>query len=108
MTNPINPINRGATNSVNNNSTAGSQSNGNGTGVDTVAKGGNNAGSEDTVSLSSRSQQVIELQQHLDSTSGIDRARVDTIKQQIAEGNYPLDAEKIAENMLKIEQSLIE
>jgi negative regulator of flagellin synthesis FlgM len=106
MNNPINPINRAATNSVNNNSTTGSQAGA--ANVDTTAKGGNNVKSEDTVSLSSRSQQVIELQQHLDSSTGIDRARVDAIKQQIAEGNYPLDAEKIAENMLKIEQSLIE
>lgn len=106
MTNPINPINRAATNSVNNNSNTGSQAAG--AHADTAAKSGNNASSEDTVSLSSRSQQVIELQQHLDSSTGIDRARVDAIKQQIAEGNYPLDAEKIAENMLKIEQSLIE
>ena len=106
MTNPINPINRAATNSVNNNSTAGSQAGA--ANADAIAKSDNNAKSEDTVSLSSRSQQVIELQQHLNSSTGIDRARVDAIKQQIAEGNYPLDAEKIAENMLKIEQSLIE
>lgn len=110
MTNPINPMNRAAANSVNNNTPAGSQANN--TGADVTAKGGHSpehsSGSEDTVSLSTRSQQVIELQQHLDSSTGIDRARVDAIRQQIAEGNYPLDAEKIAENMLKIEQSLIE
>lgn len=106
MTNPINPMNRAAANSVNNNTPAGSQASDAST--DALAKNTNSSGSEDTVSLSSRSQQVIELQQHLDSSTGIDRARVDAIKQQIAEGNYPLDAEKIAENMLKIEQSLIE
>ncbi len=106
MTNPINPMNRTAANSVNNNTPAGSQAND--TSADVTAKGGHSPGSEDTVSLSTRSQQVIELQQHLESSSGIDRARVDVIRQQIAEGNYPLDAEKIAENMLKIEQSLIE
>ncbi len=106
MTNPINPMNRTAANSVNNNTPAGSQTND--TSADVTAKGGHSSGSEDTVSLSTRSQQVIELQQHLDSSTGIDRARVDAIRQQIAEGNYPLDAEKIAENMLKIEQSLIE
>ena len=106
MTNPINPVNRAATSSVNNNTPAGSQA-GNAS-ADATAKGSSKPASEDTVSLSTRSQQVIELQQHLDSSTGIDRARVDAIKQQIAEGNYPLDAEKIAENMLKIEQSLIE
>ncbi len=106
MTNPINPINRAATNSVNNHSSTGPQASD--AAADVTAKSGNGSGSEDTVSLSSRSQQVIELQQHLDSSTGIDQARVDAIKQQIAEGNYPLDAEKIAENMLKLEQSLIE
>lgn len=105
MTNPINPINRAATNSVNNHSSTGPQASDT---ADVTAKSGNGSGSEDTVSLSSRSQQVIELQQHLNSSTGIDQARVDAIKQQIAEGNYPLDAEKIAENMLKLEQSLIE
>lgn len=107
MTNPINPLNRAASNSVNNNSAAGG-SQANGAGAATTAKNGDSPRSEDTVSLSIRSQQAIELQQHLDSSTGIDQARVDTIKQQIAEGKYPLDAEKIAENMLKIEQSLIE
>lgn len=107
MTNPINPMNRAAANALNNNTAAGSKTS------EATADAGaearsNNPGSNDTVSLSTRSQQVIELQQHLDSSTGIDRARVDAIKQQIAGGNYPLDAEKIAENMLKIEQSLIE
>lgn len=106
MTNPINPINRAATHSVNNHSSTGSQASD--AGADVTAKSGSDSGSGDTVSLSSRSQQVIELQQHLDSSTGIDQARVDAIKQQIAEGNYPLDAEKIAENMLKLEQSLID
>ncbi|HEY9202233.1 MAG TPA: flagellar biosynthesis anti-sigma factor FlgM [Gammaproteobacteria bacterium] len=104
MTNPINPMNRASANALNNNTAAGSKAND----ADALAKSGSKPASEDTVSLSTRSQQVIELQQHLDSSTGIDRARVDAIKQQIADGNYPLDAEKIAENMLKIEQSLIE
>lgn len=106
MTNPINPLNRATTGSVNNNSNTGSAASDANTAA--PAKSGSSPRSEDTVSLSSRSQQVIELQQHLDGSTGIDRGRVDAIKQQIAEGNYPLDAEKIAENMLKLEQSLIE
>lgn len=103
MTNPINPANRTATNSVNSN-TAKAQN------KEPVASNpaASSPASKDTVSLSSQSQQVIELQQHLKNTSGIDSARVDAIKQEIALGNYPLDPEKIAENLINLEQSLIE
>lgn len=60
MTNPINPANRTATNSVNSN-TAKAQN------KEPVASSpaASSPASKDTVSLSSQSQQVIELQQHL-------------------------------------------
>jgi negative regulator of flagellin synthesis FlgM len=35
-----------------------------------------------------------------------DRAKVDSIKQAISEGNYPLNARRIAENFLAIEQMI--
>ena len=66
------------------------------------------AGTEDTVSLSKESQQVSGLQQQLKNIPVIDQAKVDSIKQEIANGNYPLDAEKIAENLINLEQSLVE
>jgi len=102
MTNPINPFNRPAANPVNN-STGKSQSK-----DSAESPTSNSASVEDTVSLSAGSQQVIELQQRLKNTPEIDSVKVEAIKQEIAKGNYPLDPEKIAENLINLEQSLIE
>lgn len=104
MTNPINPANRGASNPVNNGAGKASQNN-----VDNAkADAKPNTTSTDTVSLSAGSQQVIELQTQLKNTSEVDSAKVEAIKQEIAKGNYPLDPEKIAENMINLEKSLLE
>lgn len=105
MTNPINPLNnRPATSPVNNNSGKAQAKDS----VDNSSSASGSASVEDTVSLSTGSQQVIELQQRLKSTPEIDSAKVEAIKQEIANGNYPLDPEKIAENLISLEQSLIE
>lgn len=103
MTNPINPLNRPSASPVNNNS--GKAQSGDDA-VNSSASG--NTAVEDTVSLSQGSQQVIELQQRLKNTPEIDSVKVEAIKQEIAKGNYPLDPEKIAENLISLEQSLIE
>jgi len=103
MTNPINPFNRPATSPVNNNSSKAPSKDS----ADVGNSGASNA-AQDTVSLSRGSQQVIELQQRLNNTPEIDSVKVEAIKQEIAKGNYPLDPEKIAENMISLEQSLIE
>ena len=103
MTNPINPFNRPAASPVNNDASKApskSSTSTDNTGTANIA--------QDTVSLSKGSQQVIELQQRLNNTAEIDSAKVEAIKQEIAKGNYPLDPEKIAENMISLEQSLIE
>lgn len=102
MTNPINPVSRASTASISNNTEkAQARSSTENTSSSSVS-------SEDTVSLSKKSQQVLELQQQLKNTSEIDSAKVEAIKQEIANGNYPLDAEKIAQNLINLEQSLIE
>jgi len=101
MTNPINPLNRPGGSPVNN-STGKPQS------KDSTGSAPTTAPAEDTVSLSKGSQQVIELQQRIKNTPEIDSVKVEAIKQEIAKGNYPLDPEKIAENLINLEQSLIE
>ncbi|VAW63652.1 hypothetical protein MNBD_GAMMA08-734 [hydrothermal vent metagenome] len=105
MSNPINPLSRSSAGSVNSNAEK-PQNN-------VSAKGAPDSGtssisSQDTVSLSQKSQQVSGLQQQLNSSPAIDQAKVDSIKQEIANGNYPLDAEKIAENLINLERSLLE
>lgn len=105
MTNPINPLGRSVAGSVNNNAEkAQTSKTSNGAENNTA----NRTATEDTVSLSQESQQVSGLQQQLKDSPAIDQAKVDSIKQEIANGNYPLDAEKIAVNLINLEQTLLE
>jgi len=113
MSDPINPSARSLTGSINNGTsrtssrvnTGGDAAN---SSADTPANTVAGSNSVDTVSLSTGSQQVIELQQQLKTAPEIDNGKIEAIKQEIANGNYPLDAEKIAENFISLEQSLIE
>ncbi len=63
---------------------------------------------EDTVSLSEESVQVRELQKQLNDIPEVDAEKVEAIKQEIAKGNYPLDPERIAQNLLNLEKALSE
>jgi len=105
MTNPINPLGRSVAGSVNSN-TERTQSNN--ASNSTESGSTSRTSNEDTVSLSQESQQVSGLQQQLKDSPAIDQSKVDSIKQEIANGNYPLDAEKIAVNLINLEQSLLE
>ena len=104
MTSTINNINRSATDALTNNASK--------TGSKTSAE--NATGSEskpaagDTVSISKESVHIQELQQKLDSISEIDSEKVDAIKQEIAKGNYPIDSNRIAENLIDLEKTLLE
>jgi len=102
MSNPINPLSRSTSGTVNSNTDKAQTKNS----TDNSAPARSTA--SDTVSLSQESQQVAGLQQQLKDSPAIDQAKVDSIKQEIANGNYPLDANKIAENLINLEQSLIE
>jgi len=103
MTNPINPFSRSSASSINDNSSKTQHSE---RSNEQAAPRANNTA--DTVSLSQESQQVTSLQQQLKNSPAVDQAKVDSIKQEISNGNYPLDAEKIAANLIKLEQSLLE
>lgn len=56
---------------------------------------------EDTVSLSNVAQKVM-------AEPDFDRAKVESIKQAIAEGQYPLDPRRIAESFLALERMIRE
>lgn len=62
--------------------------------------------SEDSVALSSRGQSLNRLEENLLNTPDVDSARVDSIKQAIAEGRFEVDAERIAQNILNQEDLL--
>ena len=102
MTSRINHINRSATESLAGNSTKTRAKSGSETQSTTPAR----AEPQDKVSLSEESLQVRELQQQLDSIPEVNAEKVAAIKQEIAKGNYPLDPERIAENLLNLEKAL--
>ena len=59
----------------------------------------------DTVKLSSQAQSLSSLQETLGNLPEVDEARVEQIRQQIADGSYRVDAEKIATAILRDDQS---
>ena len=71
--------------------------------------GGSRAGSADSgdrVTLTSTAQRFLEATSDTGSEPPIDRAKVESIRQAIAEGRYPVDPERIAAKMLAIEADL--
>jgi negative regulator of flagellin synthesis FlgM len=73
------------------------------------AAGGSGAGPEagDKVALSATAQSLKALESAVDASDGIDVAKVDRIRAQIAEGRYHVDAGKLADRMIDLEQSLL-
>jgi len=104
MTSPINPINRSTTEALNNNSSAKARNKDS----SEPSSSNNRAAAEDTVSLSEQSLQVRDLQQQLENLPEVDAEKVEAIKQEIAKGNYPLDPERIAQNLIALEKALSE
>ena len=60
----------------------------------------------DKVSLSDESLHMRELQQQLEQVPEVDAGKVEAIKQAIARGDYPVDAKKIAANLMNFEKIL--
>lgn len=60
----------------------------------------------DTVSITSEANKIRELQSSLANVSDINLEKVESIKKEIANGNYPIDHERIASNLLDLEKIL--
>lgn len=60
----------------------------------------------DSVSLSSEGKAIGEMHDQMMSKASFNRAKVDAIKDAIANGSYRVDAEKLADNMIKFEKEL--
>ena len=99
---PINHINRSTTDAITSNTSKTRSSN------KAEVQQESRPVSDDTVSLSAESLQIGELKQQLDAISDVDAEKVAAIKQEIAKGNYPLDPERIAENLINLEKALLE
>ncbi|NND68023.1 MAG: flagellar biosynthesis anti-sigma factor FlgM [Halioglobus sp.] len=63
-------------------------------------------GSQDTVTLTNTAAEMLKLEERLASIPDIDDARVAAIKEQIENGNYQIDAEKIVDSLFQIEKEL--
>ncbi|MFT4614823.1 MAG: negative regulator of flagellin synthesis FlgM [Bacteroidia bacterium] len=62
--------------------------------------------SGDTVTFTNTVAEMLKLEESLANIPDVDSARVAAIQTSIADGTYEIDAEKIVENLLKIEQDL--
>jgi negative regulator of flagellin synthesis FlgM len=57
----------------------------------------------DSVSLSPKAQSLARLEAKIGQAADVDRQKVESVKQAIAEGRYRVDPQKIAQAMLKDE-----
>lgn len=62
--------------------------------------------SQDTVTLTNTAAEMLKLEERLASIPDIDDARVAAIKEQIENGDYQIDAEKIVDSLFRIEKEL--
>ena len=60
----------------------------------------------DTVSLTNASSQLRSLESTLAELPVVDTQRVESIKQAIADGSYQIDAQRVADKLLNLEQGL--
>ena len=81
---------------------------------DTRVRGGSNdqasapeAKRADSVQLTDTAARLAELQAEVSSAEGVDLARVDAIRQQIADGSYTVDADRVADALMTMENELL-
>ncbi len=60
----------------------------------------------ENVSLSAQAKNLKELEQRLDSYPEMDDQRIEEIKAALAGGSYKIDAEKLAQKMLDMDNSI--
>lgn len=64
------------------------------------------AASDDSVNLSSAATGMGKLEQSVAASDGIDRAKIDAIKDALKHGDYPFDPTIIADKMIGMERLL--
>jgi negative regulator of flagellin synthesis FlgM len=82
--------------------------------LDTRVRGGNteqtsapDAKRADSVQLTDTAAKLAELQAEVAAADGVDLERVDAIRQQIADGSYAVDADRIADALMTMEKELL-
>ncbi|MFT6285470.1 MAG: negative regulator of flagellin synthesis FlgM [Alcanivorax sp.] len=61
---------------------------------------------DDTVTITSSAAGMLKLEQSLADIPDVDQARVTAIRASIAEGNYHIEADKIVDKLLGLEEDL--
>ncbi|MDX1755582.1 MAG: flagellar biosynthesis anti-sigma factor FlgM [Marinobacter sp.] len=64
------------------------------------------AGRGENVKLSAQAKDLKQLEQRLSSYPETDDARIEQIKSALADGSYKVDAEKLAQKMLEMDESI--
>lgn len=64
------------------------------------------AATGETVELTSGAKLLERLEKTLSGLPDVDRARIDAVKAQIENGDYQIDADKIADAMLRLDQEI--
>ncbi len=65
------------------------------------------AGTGDRVELSAEARQLRSLSESAGASPEVDTAKVEQIRQQIAEGRYHVDPQKLADRLLQLERGLL-
>ena len=68
---------------------------------------GARAAPTDAVSLSESAAEIAAFEGQLKSLSGVDQARVESIRQSISDGSSAVDTDKLIDGLLSAEQSLL-
>lgn len=66
----------------------------------------NQAAPNDTVNLTPSAQNLQRLEQSLATTPAVDHNRVDSIRQALANGQYEINSQRIADQLLQSDQAL--
>lgn len=61
----------------------------------------------DSVQLTDTASRLAELQAEVAAADGVDLQRVEAIRQQIADGSYEVDADRIADALMTMEKELL-
>ena len=81
--------------------------------LDTRVRGGNSEQASatekraDSVQLTDTASRLAELQAEVAAAEGVDLDRVEAIRQQIADGSYEVDADRVADALMTIEKELL-
>lgn len=66
----------------------------------------NNAPAADTVAVTTNARQLASLEAAIAAAPVEDTARIDAVRQQIADGSYEVDPQRVADRLLSMDQSL--